>query len=241
MEWFDKAVGITWLVLTYQQNRILARGNPPQNETANRLSGLRQRFVGLARYWPTLIVVAFGGIYFGRSLIMPPSAGLSSISTPAAAASPVALGVASTPVSESLSTDSGPPPNPNEILAAKGLLFSPNFAQNLSRELLRLPRPCTFKLIAPKSLIPVRDQLVSAAMNSSVPDMENSGATLIAPCTVIDEQEDRNPELYGRRDFPDLGIVIHSSDQKHSSAKISGGTIRFAINPCDGRFNPSVW
>jgi hypothetical protein len=201
MELFDKAVGITWLMLTYQQNRILARGNPPQDAATDRLSSLRQRAISLIRYWPTIVVLAFGGIYFGRSLLVAPpqpqTAELTGVGTPTAA--PI-----ETPQS---------PENENAILAAKGLRFSANFAQYLSRDFLPLPRPCMFKLVAPKALAPVRDQLVSAAMNSSVPNMENSGGNIIQPCEVEDERKDRNPELYGRRDFPSAGMVIHTSDK----------------------------
>jgi hypothetical protein len=112
-----------------------------------------------------------------------------------------------------------PPEVTNAILAAKGLRFTPEFAQNLSRDLLSLPRPCTLKLIAPKPLIPVRDQLVSAAANSTVPSVESGEADKIARCDVIDEQEDQHPELYGRRDFPSVGMVIHTSEKNIGARK----------------------
>jgi hypothetical protein len=67
MDWFDKTVALVWLVLTYQQNRILRAGNPS-------LDGRRHPwFAQIAHYWPTFMGVLVIGFILLRPVLSLPS------------------------------------------------------------------------------------------------------------------------------------------------------------------------
>ncbi|SRR5216683_1540620 len=90
------------------------------------------------------------------------------------------------------------------------MAFSQQFLDNLTRDFLRLPRPCVFKILAPPELDSARSQLVSVAMNASVGLLKGS-SFVIPPCQIVDEEKDRTPLLYGPHEFPTTGITIHTS------------------------------
>jgi len=59
MDWFDKTVAVVWLVLTYQQNRILRAGNPPTVAS-------QSRAWSFVHYWPTGLGVLIAMVIFLR-------------------------------------------------------------------------------------------------------------------------------------------------------------------------------
>jgi hypothetical protein len=70
MDWFDKAVALAWLALTYQQNRILRAGNPPQ-EGERKASQWHTWLVPLGHYWPTLMGIIVIAVILLRPLLVP--------------------------------------------------------------------------------------------------------------------------------------------------------------------------
>jgi hypothetical protein len=108
------------------------------------------------------------------------------------------------------------------------------FASNLYHDFLSLPRPCVMKIMAPPDLQFVRDQLVGRAMNAFVPTTDGYGNWVIPPCSIVNEQEDRHPELYGHHDFPAVGMAIHTSDNNLKARKFLAELFRSQSIPVSG-------
>ena len=68
MDYFDKSVALAWLALTYQQNRILARGNPVEIESKTLGAQLKRELV---LHWPTIVGILFIVAFLGRPYIIP--------------------------------------------------------------------------------------------------------------------------------------------------------------------------
>jgi hypothetical protein len=56
MDWFDKAVAVAWLALTWRQNRILDKANPPSPDPSWKLTA--QNY--LSRFWPMGVMILLG-------------------------------------------------------------------------------------------------------------------------------------------------------------------------------------
>jgi hypothetical protein len=56
MDWFDKAVAVAWLALTWRQNRILDKANPPAPDPSWKTKA--QNY--LSRYWPMAVMILLG-------------------------------------------------------------------------------------------------------------------------------------------------------------------------------------
>jgi hypothetical protein len=67
MDWFDRIVGLVWLLLTYQQNQILRAGNPPPQGTVE-----SRWLIYAKKYWPMFVMVLLGvAIWLPRIIQIP--------------------------------------------------------------------------------------------------------------------------------------------------------------------------
>ena len=95
--------------------------------------------------------------------------------------------------------------------------FSEQFRRSLQWNLLRLPRPCPFKILAPPESTIYRKQLEDVILDAQIEDINFHHFVKIEQCQILDEDLDRNPQLfqssYGHQtQFPGHGMTIEASD-----------------------------
>ena len=186
MDWFDKAVALVWLALTYQQNRILRAGNPPPE--ALRSSWLGWLKEPLSHYWPTLIVVLVGVVYFFRPLVFPPSSVREG--SPSIPSAQTALST-SPSVGDWRNVQPSPWAGP----------FGPIMAVELLQTFQQMPKPCVVKVTAPQENNNLRGTILwilQNAANCEVADNPIGPPNIDEPASIV-------------KPTTDAGIVIHYS------------------------------